>query len=50
MKKTVAETEALLKTIAKEKVEVVEPKKAVVDEEVKQVGCGKGGGEGRSGA
>eukprot|EP00955_Chlamydomonas_euryale_P029584 311781-Chlamydomonas_euryale.AAC.1 len=34
--KTVAETEALLATVAKEKTEVVEPKKAVVDADVKK--------------
>lgn len=46
LEKTVGETEALMERIAREKIEVVEPKKAVVDEEVKQVGqmllCGYG--------
>ncbi|PNH03664.1 Dynein heavy chain 7, axonemal [Tetrabaena socialis] len=34
--KTVAETERLMNTVSKEKTEVVEPKKAIVDEDVKK--------------
>ncbi|KAG2436335.1 hypothetical protein HXX76_006644 [Chlamydomonas incerta] len=34
--KTVAETERLMATVSKEKTEVVEPKKAIVDEDVKK--------------
>jgi hypothetical protein len=33
----VGETEALMSRISREKAEVVEPKKAIVDDEVKQV-------------
>ena len=38
LEKTVAETDALLARVAHEKTAVVEPKKLIVDEEVKQVG------------
>ncbi len=40
LEKTVGETELLLARCATEKTTVVEPKKAVVDEEVKQVRAG----------